>query len=98
MTLPSLRDRFTVSFVLSLGIGFLAPHFATTRLWRVAQTSASRGQDHTTLPSVPPALVGRSRHVDRNPPPRFVTTRTSLCTRRAGHTQPRFRKNSNKNL
>jgi len=53
-------------------------HFTTTRLWRVAQTSASRGQDHTTSPSAMAMLVAHSRHVHRSPPPRIVTTRTSL--------------------
>jgi len=41
-------------------------------------TSAPGGQDHTTSPSVPAALVWRRLHVHRSPPLRIVTTRTSL--------------------
>src|SRR3954447_25887136 len=77
---PSLRDGFTVSFVLSLGIGCLAPIARTCRQATLANlTSASRGQDHTTSPSTQAPVVYRPLHVHRIPAPTFVTTRTPLC-------------------
>ncbi len=47
MLRPSLRDGFNGCFMLSPGTGFLAP-VATTRVPRVAQTSAPGCQNHMT--------------------------------------------------
>jgi hypothetical protein len=47
---PSLRNSFTVYFVLSLATGFFVT-IATQKIFRANLTPASGRQDHTTSPS-----------------------------------------------
>src|SRR5262245_26800105 len=81
-TRPSLRDGVTVYSALSRVNG-LSCH---PRLASVLRDliPASRDQDHTPSPSASMPLV--ARHHPRPPHPRltFVTTRTSLLSRRDG--------------
>ncbi len=68
----SLRDGFTVSFVLSPGNrAFLPPSPVGSS--PTGLMSASRHQDHTTSPSALPAFVFASRSVHRIPRSTLVT-------------------------
>ena len=78
------RSVLTVSFVLSLGIGLSCPHRSRvpSSNSRELDLSVERPGPHDFAVRAGQALVWRSRHVHRSPPPRIVTTRTSLCMRR----------------
>ena len=83
----SLRDGFTVSFVLSLvSRAFLPPSQAATRLSIAADlTPASGCQDHTTSPSASPRVRrAQGKSVHRIPRPTLVTIAKRLSCRERG--------------
>ena len=79
----SLRDGFTVSFVLSSGTGLSCPRRLAKNVPQNL-TSASGCQDHTTSPSEQVLPVRQCLLVHRISSPTFVTVATPLLRGRNG--------------